>query len=141
MRNDAEAITADVLYKSGQSYLNSGDYLGAIRKFDSAIVSYERVPHQIGKVACLHAIGLAYTNLGRNDIASKYYLESAEISVAIGFVRGAASAALSLGACLLELGHHAEARRALEAAVGYFQQLGDPAGEADARQNLQYCYY
>jgi tetratricopeptide (TPR) repeat protein len=126
-------------YQVGQVYFSSGNYVSAIRKLDAAIVAYEQGQHFAGKAACLNTIGLSYVNLGRADIATKYFNDSLAILLTLGDKRGMAQVGLSLGASWVDLGMYTQAKDLLEGVIALFQQLGDPSGEAAAWQNLRNC--
>jgi len=99
-------------FQIGQIYFGSGNYVSAIRELDAAIVAYEQGQHLAGKAACLNTIGLSYVNLGRTDIATKYFNDSLSILLALGDKHGMAQVGLSLGATWVDLGMYTQARDA-----------------------------
>jgi tetratricopeptide (TPR) repeat protein len=135
---DALAV-ADRHFRVGQVYFASGNYVSAIKELDYAIVAFEQGGNLTGKADSLNTIGLSYVNLGRVDIATKYFSDSLAIRMKLGDKRLIAQVGLSLGASWVDLGMYAQARDLLEGVAALFQQLGDPAGEAAAWQNIRNC--
>lgn len=71
-RTKEDSITlASVLSNAGDAHLNTRNFDSALFYFNEAKVIFEKVRYQSGKGYSLGNIGMAYANLGKNDLAEK----------------------------------------------------------------------
>nr|WP_246612759.1 tetratricopeptide repeat protein [Actinoplanes bogorensis] len=105
---------------------------------DRAVEAARSVGDVRAEATALSALGVAYTNLGRNEPAADRLQRSATLFASIDDVRGQAHAVLNLANIEFYRRGPAASRVHYEKALALYRAAGDRIGEARALDNLGY---
>jgi tetratricopeptide (TPR) repeat protein len=115
LRNDPNYV--DALYALGRVSIRSGQPQEALEPLNRALSLAVQAGNEDGRGRVLHAIGIAYKNLGRLKEALGNYRDSLEIRRALDQKSGVAASLSEIANVQLALGDFDEARSSLATAL------------------------
>ena len=127
---------ASGLFKQG----SKESLLAAKKKFEAALVSWEKLGSKEGQATVLLAIGKIDSNLGENQKALQYYNQALPLFRSIKDRTGEASALNNIGGIYWILGEYQKVLQYSNRALSLFSAVGDSSGKALTLSNIGQVY-
>lgn len=109
---------------AGRSMAFRSDHRAAREYLEGVLAAARQAGSRRHEAACLHLLGIVATNLAESDVAVARLDEAATAFRQLGDLEGEGLATGQLGAVLITLERHEEARRQLETSLGIFVATG-----------------
>jgi len=115
---------------------DKGDFVGARKAFDEALLEFRKIGDMGNLASCSHNFGVLLTNQGDLPQARTHLEEALSIQRAMNNERGVASDLDDIGNVMLSMGDPAGALRVKEQALETFQRVGNKFGEGVTKLNI-----
>ncbi|MEM7555612.1 MAG: tetratricopeptide repeat protein [Cyanobacteria bacterium P01_A01_bin.84] len=138
IRTEAEKLFKEglELYKQGSKEL----LLTAIKKFQAALVLWEKLEDKKQQALTLTGIGFIYDALGEKQKALSFYNQALPLRRAVGDRRGEATTLNNIGGVYSALGEKQKALSFYNQALPLYRGVGDRGGEATTLHNIGFIY-
>ena len=137
---EADPKFPDALFAAGRNAIRRRDYKGSLEWLAPAQILAEQLDNKEAQARTLHALGVAYKNLGRLDDARKKYEDSLEIKRKIGDSGGIAQSLNELAQVHDLQGRSDAAVASYKEAIEAYKVIGNKRGVGLALNNLG-AYY
>jgi DNA-binding winged helix-turn-helix (wHTH) protein/tetratricopeptide (TPR) repeat protein len=115
---------------------DKGDFVGARKAFDEALLEFRKIGDMGNLASCSHNLGVLLTQQGDLPQARKHLEEALSLQRAIKNERGVASDLDDIGNVMLSMGDTANALRVKEQALEIFRRIGNKFGEGVTTLNM-----
>jgi len=115
---------------------NKGDFVGARKAFDEALLEFRRIGDMGNLASCSHNFGVLLTQQGDLPQARKHLEEALSLQREMKNERGVASDLDDIGNVMLSMGDAASALRVKEQSLEIFRRIGNKFGEGVTRLNI-----
>ncbi|MGB6477101.1 MAG: tetratricopeptide repeat protein [Candidatus Sulfotelmatobacter sp.] len=115
---------------------NKGDFVGARKAFDEALLEFRKIGDMGNLASCSHNFGVLLTQQGDLPQARKHLEEALSIQRELKKERGVASDLDDIGNVMLSMGDTAGALRVKEHALEIFRRIGNRFGERVTTLNM-----
>lgn len=115
---------------------DKGDFLGARKAFDEALLEFRKIGDMGNLASCSHNFGVLLTNQGELPLARKHLEEALSLQREMKNERGVASDLDDIGNVMLSMGDLGGALRVKEQALEIFRRIGNKFGERVTTLNM-----
>jgi DNA-binding winged helix-turn-helix (wHTH) protein/Tfp pilus assembly protein PilF/TolB-like protein len=115
---------------------DNGDFIGARKAFDEALLEFRKIGDMGGLSSCSHNFGVLLTQQGDLAQARTHLEEALSIQRAMNNERGVASDLDDIGNVMLSVGDMAGALRVKEQSLEIFRRIGNRFGELVTTLNI-----
>ncbi len=135
-----EYYRAAALYNEGLERLNVSDFRGAVRRWETALETFQKLGNKQAICAALSNLGVAYHNLGDYRKAISFYEKALAVYEETGNKRGKGDSLGNLGNAYRDLGEYKKAISYHEKALAIAEEIGDKKGKGQRLGNLGVVY-
>ena len=128
------------LLARGRVEIRSGNFQGSLEYLNTALTLAIQLNREEARGNVLHAIGVAYKQLNRDQEAIRHYEQALEIRKRLGDKRGMASSLGEIAQIQERLGQVREAEASLRQALGIQREIGNKTGMSVTLINLAALY-
>ena len=142
-RSDATRAEAEKLTQEGLQLFKQGSkesLLAASKKFEAALVLWEKLGDKEWQAITFVGIGKVYANLGGKQKALQFFNQALPLSRAVENKGGEATTLNNIGGIYSDLGEKQKALQFYNQALPLYRAVGDKGGEATTLNNIGLIY-
>jgi tetratricopeptide (TPR) repeat protein len=133
-------VQADSLATQGQILIESGDEIGSLEKFNSALTIAEEIEDKPRQMKILGAFGHYSLTIASGEQAESYFKQARDLARELGDKQSEIGFQGNLGALLKWKGDFPKAAEIFEEVLAYLREIGDPEAEIQALLHLIQVY-
>jgi tetratricopeptide (TPR) repeat protein len=138
--SEPDSLDAQIQFALAEVHTFLGQYDEALKGFQKAAESFDRLGNRIGYGNCLNSIALVYHRIDDQEKTLEYDQQAREVWAEIDYPRGEAASLTTRGYVASRQGAFAEALQYLHQAQAIYQSLNDESRYANSFLNIGAVY-